>query len=136
MFNPSTPSLLSILGAMIGTGGIYNGAKIGLFVNSDLTPTGATKLTEFTPPVYTGYAMKTVAWGTPHGQADGSAQVTGAQLAWTIPDADSSFICYGYYMTDGAGTTYLGAERFDTPQAVPDPTRAALVTPHLEVTRP
>ena len=110
---------LAILTALVATGtpgGAWNGAKVHLYQNN-FTPVPGMTLASFTEADFTGYsASAAVVWNTPGFIPAGNAIVTGDNKQFTVGATPTVFnTIYGYYLTDGAGTTLLFARLFNAP---------------------
>lgn len=105
----------AILTALKGAGGTYNGAKLHLFKNN-ITPDVQTALADLEECDFDGYAASAaVTWGSViHAGAD-SVQIASDAKEFVATGGTTPNNIYGWYVTDGAGTGYLGAERFDEP---------------------
>lgn len=91
----------------------YEGSKLKLFTN-DYTPIESTVIGNLTECVVTGYAQKSLT-GTVSG---GTWVISTLTNVTTASYAQQEFLpttavsCYGYAVTNSAGTTLLWAERF------------------------
>lgn len=121
---------LAILNALVAVSAPWNGAKIHLFQN-DYQPSGATGLTDLTEADFTGYAASSaVTWGSAGYLPNGTAVIVGdAKQFKTGSPATVLNTVYGWYATDGAGTTLLFARRFDTPVVLNGPNQLLDVLP-------
>lgn len=92
---------------------IYEGSKLKLFTN-DYTPVEGTVIGNLTECAVTGYAQKLLT-GTVSG---GTWVISTLTNITTASYAQQEFLpttavsCYGYSVTNSAGTTLLWAERF------------------------
>lgn len=92
--------------------------KVHLYKN-DFTPVPTSVLADFTEVTATGYSAQTVVWGTVAINDAGFAEVLTGLMSYAFTDGDTNpFTCFGYYMTDTAGTTLLMGERFSDPVTV------------------
>jgi hypothetical protein len=99
--------------------------KLRLFT-SNTTPGHADTVATYTEMgAVQGYAAKTLtmaSWnagtaGTGTGTATSNkASITYALQTWTADGTGGSQTVYGYFITDNAGTTLIGAERFASSQ--------------------
>ncbi len=110
---------LAILTALVATGtpgGAWNGALVHLYKNN-FTPVAAMLLGSFTECDFTGYAASSaVVWNTPGFLPSGAAVVTGDNKQFVVGTTPTVLnTVYGYYLTDGAGTTLLFARLFNAP---------------------
>lgn len=103
----------SILTALVGVAGILNGALLKLFKN-DVIPNVGTILADLVEADFTGYAASAaITWSVPVLGDDGLYRVIGDNKSFiagsplTVPNT-----IYGYYVTNGAGTVLLFAERY------------------------
>jgi hypothetical protein len=91
----------------------YEGSKLKLYTN-DYTCTETSVIGNFTECVVAGYAHKTLT-GTVTG---GTWVISTASLITTASYAEQEFLpttavsCYGYMVTNSAGSTLLFGERF------------------------
>ncbi len=101
--------------------------KLKLFTN-DVTPAHDSVAGTFTEmgavQGYTEKTLTTTGWnagtaGTGTGTSlSNKAAITYPQQQWTFDGTGGTVTVYGYFITDAAGTTLLGAERFATAQTV------------------
>ena len=96
--------------------------KLKLF-KVDVTPGHADTVATYTEADFTGYAaitLATASWnagtaGTGTGTAlANKAYIDYAQQTFTMGTPGTTNTVYGYYVTDNAGTTLIGAEKFTT----------------------
>lgn len=126
-----TQKLGILAGLVAADTGLLDDAKVHLFKN-DIQPNENTLLAGFTAADYSGYAAKTVvSWGGPFIGVDGKAKVVAASLQFQPNAATVGNICYGYYVTDAAGTTLLGHKRFDQPVTLDGTASAVIVQVEL-----
>jgi hypothetical protein len=106
----------AILTALTTTGGGWVGAKLHLYTNN-LLPTPANILTDFTEADFTGYAASAaITWSTPGYLPDGTAVVTGDAKTFQVGSTPTVLnTCYGWYITNGAGTALITSRAFDSP---------------------
>lgn len=121
---------LAILTELVAATNPWNGALISLFKN-DIVPDAASLLADLTEADFSGYAASAaVTWGTPHFLPDGTAVVAGdAKTFVTASPAPVLNTVFGWYATDGAGTTLLFARRLDTPIVLTGPNQQVAVLP-------
>lgn len=100
--------------------------KLKLFKN-DVTPSHESTPATFTEADFTGYAaitLTTTSWnagvaGTGTGTAlANKASIDYAQQTFTMGVPGTTNTVYGYFITDNAGTTLYGAERFAASQSM------------------
>lgn len=116
MYVNNKTCLLDLLTALVGIGGQFNGAKIGLFQN-DLYPVKTTLYADFTVVTFNGVTdWSTVTWGAPFLNQNTQAEVLGGLINWLTTSAPGAPVtCYGYVIENSGGTDWLLAERFATP---------------------
>lgn len=112
-----------LLEAMVGKVAAAN-LKLKLFTNN-VTPGHADTVATYTEmgavQGYTAKTLTTSSWnagaaGTGSGTSlSNKASITYAQQTWTADGTGGSQTVYGYFITDNAGTTLLGAEKFAAP---------------------
>lgn len=112
-----------LLEAMVGKVAAGN-LKLKLFTNSH-TPAGDDDVSDYTEmgavQGYTAKTLTTSSWnagaaGTGTGTSlSNKASITYAQQTWTADGTGGSQTVYGYFITDSAGTTLVGAELFSAP---------------------
>jgi hypothetical protein len=126
---PDSVSLQN-LGALVGTGGLFEGAKVGLFKN-DFIPTRTTALADLTVADFTGYALSSaITWGTAYQDPTIGPVVLGSLKVFAAADPiTNSNVIYGYYVVNAAGTALLWAERFAATRIVSAPGDAVPVLP-------
>ncbi len=100
--------------------------KLKLFKNN-VTPGHESTVATFTEADFTGYAaitLTTTSWnagtaGTGTGTAlANKATIDYAQQTFTMGVPGTTNTVYGYFITDTAGTTLVGAERFAASQSM------------------
>lgn len=116
--------------------------KLKLFT-SNTTPGDADTVATYTEMgAVQGYASKTLAtasWnagvaGTGTGSATtNKASIDYPQQTFTFDGTGGAQTVYGYFITDNAGTTLLGAERFASAQAVATAGDVIKITPKLRL---
>lgn len=113
--------------------------KLKLFKN-DVTPAHDSTVASFTVADFTGYTTATLtaaSWnagaaGTGTGTAlANKASIDYAQQTFTMGTPGTTNTIYGYYITDNAETTLLGAERFSSAKAMAVSGDAIKITPKL-----
>jgi len=113
--------------------------KLKLF-KSDTTPSHSDTPATFTEADFTGYAaitLTTTSWnagvaGTGTGTAlANKASIDYAQQTFTMGTPGTTNTVYGYFVTDNAGTTLLGAERFAASQSMALAGDSIKITPKL-----
>lgn len=103
---------VAIFAALKAASGLWDGAKVGLFVN-DVIPNQNMVTADFTEPAWTGYAQQTLTWATPYANASAQAEmIAGSKTFISGSDADDNV--YGFFVTDSGGTLIYG-DRFATP---------------------
>lgn len=127
-----------LLEAMVGKTAAGN-LKLKLFVNN-YTPTHTDTTASFTEMSTQGYAaitLTTTSWnaasaGTGSGTSTSNkASISYAQQTYTFDGTGGSTTVYGYYITDNAGTTLVGSEKFSTAKTVVNNGDAIKITPAL-----
>jgi hypothetical protein len=127
-----------LLDAAVGKVAAAN-LKLKLFKN-DVTPGHESTTATFTEANFTGYAeitLTTTSWnagvaGTGTGTAlANKASIDYAQQTFTMGVPGTTNTIYGYYITDTAGTTLLGAERFAASQSMALSGDSIKITPKL-----
>jgi len=90
--------------------------SLKLFAN-DYTPISTTTAADFTDPVFTGYAVKTLTrsdWDNPITLANGDAYSEySVEQSWTCGATGDTV--YGYYIEGDTSGKVLWSERLDTP---------------------
>lgn len=113
--------------------------KLKLFQNN-YTPIHTSVHSDFTVATFTGYTTATLtmaSWnagvaGTGVGTAlANKASIDYAQQTFTMGTPGTTNTIYGYYITDSAETTLLGAELFTTPKSMLVSGDAVKITPKL-----
>ncbi|MDQ5980468.1 MAG: hypothetical protein QG602_3445 [Verrucomicrobiota bacterium] len=113
--------------------------KLKLFQNN-VTPGHADTTATFTVATFTGYTtvtLTTSSWnagvaGTGTGTAlANKASIDYAQQTFTMGTPGTTNTIYGYYITDNAETTLLGAEKFSTAKSMAVSGDAIKITPKL-----
>ena len=127
-----------VIEALVGK--IAAGAlKLKLFKNN-VTPGHESAVATFTEADFTGYGaitLATASWnagvaGTGTGTAlANKASIDYAQQAFTMGVPGTTNTVYGYFVTDNAGTTLLGSERFAAPQSMALSGDSIKITPKL-----
>lgn len=121
----------SILTALTGVGGTLNGAKCHLFQNNVIPSIGFV-LADVVEADFGGYAASAaVTWSVPLDNQDGNGPVVvGDNKLFIATDpVGTPNVIYGWYLTNGAGTVLLCAERYTTPKQVSEPGNAVGVVP-------
>ena len=127
----------AMLTALTAMGGELNGVKMGLYV-SNTTPGPATILTDLTEATWTGYAQSgAITWGGVAINGAGDAEIVGPREQFLSTGVTSpAQINYGYFIVDGAGTTLIFAERFDTPVTISVAAQYINVVPKFVLSNP
>jgi len=99
--------------------------KLKLFTN-DYTPVEGTVVGNFTECTATGYAAKTLTGAS--WTIATVANVTTASYAAQTFTMSSAANCYGYYVTNSAGTSVLFAEKFPSVFTIPSGGGSVTVT--------
>lgn len=103
-----------------------------LYTNSK-TPAEADTVASYTEASGSGYAAKTLT-GASWTVADIGGGVIEASYAQQSFDLSGAMTCYGYYVTNGAGTTLLWAELFtDGPYVIPAGGGSVRVTAKIQL---
>lgn len=112
-----------LLEAMVGKVAAGN-LKLKLYTNN-YTPTHTDTVAAFTEMgAVQSYVEKTLAPASWNAGAAGAgsgtslankASITYAQQTWTADGTGGAQTVYGYFITDNAGTTLIGAEKFAAP---------------------
>lgn len=106
------------LTALVAAGppaGRLNGAKVHLYQNN-IAVRPDTILTDFTEADFDGYAASAaVTWGTVATDSSGNAVVYGDAKTFLCTGSVTPNTVFGYYVTNGAGSTLEYAEAFATP---------------------
>jgi len=90
---------------------------VHLFAN-DHTPVNGDTESAYTKPMWMGYAGIALSQPTvATTNAAGKAQLSFAQVTWTMSASNPATNCYGWYVVDQDGT-FIGAERFSSPPLV------------------
>lgn len=112
-------SLLTVLEAIRGAGGLADGQHIHLFMN-DFTPNINTVLGDLTEANFTGYAAANSAnYGAAAINAAGQPVMHTGALNFTAADPLTvTAVVYGWYATNIDNDTLLYAERFAAPVPV------------------
>lgn len=114
---PNT-ELLAELNEHAATGNVWDGAKLHLYKTQlALSPTMV--IGDFTAAEcdFTGYAASaTLVWGTAFINPSGIPTIDAASVNFVggSPFTVANTV-YGWYLTDGAGTTLIAARQFDQP---------------------
>lgn len=121
----------SILAALTGVGGTLNGAKCHLFQNN-VVPSIGFALADLVEADFDGYAASAaVTWSVPIDNQDGNGPVVVGDNKLFI--ATAPFVVpntiYGWYLTNGAGTVLLAAERYATAKQISEAGNAIGVVP-------
>jgi hypothetical protein len=77
---------------------------------------------------FTGYAMKTVTWGTPARSSDGQIEMTGIMTAWRPTDAVTPNTVYALWLAKLTSGDVLGVATFDNPVPMQDALDELIVT--------
>ena len=137
-FTTSNSGEKLLLDAAVGKVAAAN-LKLKLFKN-DVTPSHESTTATFTEANFTGYAeitLTTTSWnagvaGTGTGTAlANKASIDYVQQTFTMGVPGTTNVIYGYYITDTAGTTLLGAERFAASQSMALSGDSIKITPKL-----
>lgn len=113
--------------------------KLKLFQNN-VTPSQTDTTATYTVATFTGYTtitLTTSSWnagvaGTGTGTAlANKASIDYAQQTFTMGTPGTTNTIYGYYITDSAETTLLGAEVFTSPKSMNVSGDAIKITPKL-----
>jgi len=125
--------LEDILTAISGVGGVLDGAKMHLFkTNIALSPD--LDVSDFVVADFTGYATSSaIVWATPGYDANNVPEVLGDTKSFVAgsPITVTNTV-YGYYVTDGAGTGLLYAEKFTSAVNVINPAQILSVVPRVQ----
>jgi hypothetical protein len=110
---------------------------MGLFTNA-LIPSFYTLKTDLKEPTFTGYFVQSVGWLLPSNYLDSEGfygPISNPPVRWEMQDVSAPCLVYGYYLEyiDPADSSvnYAGAETFDTPFSLVDPTVSLTVIPRL-----
>jgi hypothetical protein len=125
-----TPTLLAILNALTAMSAILNGAKVHLYANNAALGEN-TVLGDLTEATFTGYAASiALVWNPAYTQQDGTPTVDAPSVTFasTSPFTTGNTI-YGFYVTNGAGSTLLYAQAFAAPQLISAAFQAVVVQP-------
>lgn len=116
--------------------------KLKLFTNN-VTPGHADTVATYTEMgAVQGYSEKTLTtstWnaasaGTGTGVANSNkASITYPQQIFSFDGTGGAVTVYGFFITDSAGTTLLGAERFSTAKSVANNGDAIKITPQVRL---
>lgn len=110
---------LGAVGPAAGPAGVWNGAKLILGTNQ-FQPSKTLLLAGITQPTYVGYAAQTITWAGPFRDPLGNQAAFGSTLTFNETGAITATTCYGYGITDSAGTNLLASELFVTPLSLTD----------------
>ncbi len=101
--------LASAMAALIGPGGVFNGARIGLITDVGALPQGTT-LSGVHQATYDGYALSpAVTWGTVHTATDGTVRVAASSVEFKPTDGLVSCTVTQAILTDPTGTHLLAS---------------------------
>jgi len=95
--------------------GALDGAKVRLFTN-DYIPSPTSVLADFDEATFGGYTAADASWGPVHYNEDGGAGASGGAPEWVTSGAGPDETVYGWFLTNAAGTTLLGARRLAVAQ--------------------
>ena len=113
-FDGSAALDAALLASATGTGGILNGAKVGLtkaLVDFDPNqPPGQVGTNECD---YAGYARAAVTWNAPSISDDGQLEIVGTVPEFRPTDATVDNNAYQAFLVDSAGAKYLGSGQLD-----------------------
>jgi hypothetical protein len=114
-----TDALLDLLALKVPT---LDELYLRLYKN-DLVPDRYSGVDDFVEADFTGYAaVGFVSWGTPFLNADDDAEVDHDPIVFTQTGTATTNNIYGYFVTDGAGTTLWFSERNPAAPAAMDTT--------------
>jgi hypothetical protein len=124
-------SLEAMLAAITGTGGEFNGCKLGLNTNA-IEPVPTNVLADFVEANYTGYAHSAaVVFGAPALNAAGQIESLGTLTTFQPTDAVTPNMIQGVIMVDGTGAVLRGAQSLDNPYPLPAADSAIHIVPRL-----
>jgi hypothetical protein len=95
------------LADLLGSGTVWNGAKLRLFSNN-VTPANTDVIGTYTEATFAGYASGALTWGTVSVSAHVASSVA---TTVTFSLSSGSQNIYGPYITNAAGTILLAAAR-------------------------
>lgn len=103
-----------ILDSLTAVAAPWNGAKVHLF-KTNVTPSPGMALGDLVEADFTGYAASAaITWAPAGFLPDGTAAVAGDAKTFAVGATPTVLnTIYGWYVTDGAGTTLLFARKLD-----------------------
>lgn len=122
----------AVLEALVDTGGLLDGVKMGLIAN-DIIPTRETLWEDIEQPTFAGYALSSaITWSAPVLGADGFWRVIGSTKTFlsTDPFTDPATI-YGFFIVSGAGSILIAAERYESPRYISEADQAIVEVPQV-----
>jgi len=121
---------LAILLALTDTGGVFDGAKVRLFVN-DVAPVATSVVGDFTPTTYTGHADKLITWLAPSVADDGSPECIGTVPEFRPTDGVTPNSVFGALVIDSGSVMMEGGRFDDAPLPMNSALDSILVTVRL-----
>lgn len=121
---------LAVLLALTDTGGVFDGAKVRLFVN-DVQPTVDSVVGDFTVTTYAGHGDELITWLTPSISDDGFPEVIGTVGEFRPTDAVTPNTVYGAIIIDGTSVMMEGGRFDDAPLPMESALDSILVTVRL-----
>jgi hypothetical protein len=106
-------------------------AKFKLYTNNR-TPNASDTPGLYVEASFTGYAAQTPAsWTVSGPTSDGHFQATGAAVTYTNLGTGATPPFFGYFVTNAAGTVFLGAQLFSAPITL-GPGQSFVLTPLIQ----
>lgn len=119
------------LESLVGSGGAFDGAKLGL-IKTLMAPGPLMVLADLDPCDFTGYALSAaIEWGDVFHSGPAEVMVPGDYKEFIATDGAVPNTVYGAYLVDGAGTTLLAVELFEESVPVVEEGQGLVVWPLL-----